>query len=127
MTAHQILERIRKAGGEVRLGPEGRLQCRRVPPRLEQLLSRNYYRVQTWLAEGLASRAWEASGKDPGWHKNYKSPLLPITVNVPCTCSAFGFPHYHEPGSQPTYKCKAGEDAFDVLRRIIKVATQEVQ
>jgi hypothetical protein len=116
LVAFKLLERIRKAGGEVRLSRDGKLQCRNVPPVLKQRLARNHLRVQTWLAEEHASKAWVASGRDPNWWRHYHSPLGNVYITPACTCSKYPFAHIHgDPGPEPNFQLN-GADPFDAMK-----------
>ena len=107
-TAHQLLQRIRKAGGEVRLGPDGKLQHRNVPQPLKRKLARNYYLIQTWLAEQRASVAWEASGKNPEWWRSYSPALGGTYVSRAAN-----------PGTPPNCELN-GADPFDALKELVR-------
>ncbi len=94
MTATELLNRIRDAGGKVEINSKGKVAACGVPTELKGLLRRYGGAVKAVLREERAARAWEASGHDPGWWRTYQSDA-PIEVEIPCTCDEKPYPHGH--------------------------------
>jgi hypothetical protein len=71
MTSYELIQRLRRQGGDIRLGPEGKLQTKNCPKNLKRAISRSKPRLIAWLREERASKAWEASGRNPSWWRDY--------------------------------------------------------
>ena len=70
MSGSAVICRIERAGGSLKLRPDGTIACRDVPPGCLADLRANEYLVRAILRERLASRLWELSGKDPNWWRS---------------------------------------------------------
>jgi|GEM_PF-1388069 hypothetical protein len=127
MTMTQLRARIRAKGGDVRLHPDcdDRMQMMRGDITVKQwqiwrrTLAKNKAGVLAILREERASRAWEASEKDPSWWKAY--PFATNEVLPACTCSTLPYAHNHEsPGPRRNVKLDPGESVWDALKTVIQ-------
>lgn len=71
-----------------------------------------------WLREERASRAWEASGRNPAWWRDY--PYATEPFGPTCTCRAYPYPHIHNSPGPPVNCDLEGEDVFDVMKQLVK-------
>jgi hypothetical protein len=63
----EVIAMIRKAGGDVWLGENGRLMTKGVSGDLLLRLEESEYLVRAILREEIATLRWESSGHDPDW------------------------------------------------------------
>ena len=66
LNASSIVRKIRRTG-DIRLGPGDKIQTKKCPAELRELARKNEYLVRAWLREEIASKKWEASGRNPDW------------------------------------------------------------
>jgi hypothetical protein len=66
MKTSTIVRRIRR-NGDIRLGPGDKIQTRKCPQDLRELVRQSEYLVGAWLREERASRKWEASDRNSDW------------------------------------------------------------
>lgn len=87
MTTNRLVEQIEAAGGEFII--EDRRVSIRWPgsltakdqddfQRLDRIAREDRYCLTAWILEREASRAWEASGRDPAWWRNRDEDNSPI-------------------------------------------------
>jgi hypothetical protein len=122
MTTAQLVQLVRKHGGDIRLHPcTGGLQVRGLKARLRDRILRECqtqsFRLRAFLAEEHAAQYWEACGKDPEWWKTYDS-FTSSSAWFACTCSAYSFPHIHT-DTGPTANYVAERDVFDELKGML--------
>lgn len=118
MTSYNLIQLIRRRGGDIRLGSNGQIQIRNCPEKLKPAIQKHKLFVVAWLKEERASKYWEASGKDPQWWRSY--PFSHELVSPCCTCPTYAFPHIHSDYGPPVNCTLAGEDAFASLRKLVK-------
>jgi hypothetical protein len=70
MKASQLIIKIRKNGGFIWLDELGRLNAEGVPEVQMKELSDAYNLVVALLREGIVSKRWENSGRDPSWWRH---------------------------------------------------------
>jgi hypothetical protein len=122
MTSHELLQRLRRQGGDIRLGPEGQLQTRKCPKDLKRAISRSKPKLIAWLREQRASREWEASSRNPEWWRNYPYSTEPFGPT--CSCRLCAYPHIHNDSGPAVNSDLEGEDIFDVLQQLANARTK---
>jgi len=123
LSASKLIAKIRRSGGDIRIGHEGQIQFKNCSPRLKELVRRERYCVLAFLREERATKAWEASGRDPNWWRAY-CPTYAIPVASACTCSEFSFPHVHkDTGPAPNWRREG--DVFEEIKNLMKQSKKE--
>jgi hypothetical protein len=122
MTTYELIQRLCRQGGEIRLGPQGQLQVRNCPEKLKRTISRAKVTLIAWLGEERASREWEASGRNPGWWRDYPYSTEPFGPT--CSCRLYAYPHIHNDSGPAVNSDLEGEDIFDVLQQLANARTK---
>jgi hypothetical protein len=71
MKASELLAKIESSGGRLALIAGDQLECNDVPEELLAELREQKYLVMALLKERRACEAYEASGRNPGWYREY--------------------------------------------------------